>query len=626
MEETGADAECNTSSETQPDDLCLTSLVRCESFNMIVDPPTSSMAVLTLASNQPPIQVQASTIPSIVLPFYRLTKSNNRCAVCSDYFSNSNSSVLQIKNDLRVRAFVEHSILIMTPSRCCNKHVSNGYFTTAALRAIERKEKACEASLEELMDMFSAIKSEYSPKISVVEAVSDVAQLDFDSPTRLASDNYYVLAGLLRKDFNNLCSCLPSVSLRNTQNRTARTAVACLLMKLRLGISNQVLATLFSFPDRRTVARTIHSARKALAGHFVPRFLDFEHVSREEVVNMHTRPLAAELLADQLDRGILILDGTYIYCQKGANNMLQRRTYSMQKGRLLVKLMLVVTTTGYIVSCLGPYFADYQNNDAEITKHIVYSNKENINQRLQKDDIIVIDRGFRDALDYLQKYECKTLMPAFLDRSAKQFSTGTGNETRFVTKIRWIIESANGRIKQWRIFDKVLPNSILKSVGDLLAIVCALQNAYGAPFIKSTLKDKMLAEKMLRLRDETNEQADFVARLKDKTEKALKWTELNAADTVPDFPRLSFEELNNLTLVEAHNQLYFLSLNRFFIFLGIYQLKQAKSYTIGHLPADGKYAVKIGKHRPDIIKAKIQSRHKILLPMMYGYVIQLKKS
>ena len=120
----------------------------------------------------------------------------------------------------------------------------------------------------------------------------------------------------------------------------------------------------------------------------------------------------------------------------------------------------------------------------------------------------------------------------------------------------------------------------------------------------------MLAEKLFRLRDETNELADFVARLKDKTEKALKWTELNAADTVPDFPRLSFEELNNLTLGEAHNQLHFLSLNRFFIFQGIYQLKQAKSYTIEHLSADGKYAVKIRKHRPDIIKAKIQSRHK----------------
>ena len=51
-------------------------------------------------------------------------------------------------------------------------------------------------------------------------------------------------------------------------------------------------------------------------------------------------------------------------------------------------------------------------------------------------------------------------------------------------------------------------------------------------------------------------------------------------------------------------------LNCFFVFLGIYQLKHAKSYTIEHLSADGKYAVKIGKHRSDTIKGKIQLPHK----------------
>ena len=40
MEEAGADVECNSSSERQPDDLYLTSLVRCESFNVTADPPT----------------------------------------------------------------------------------------------------------------------------------------------------------------------------------------------------------------------------------------------------------------------------------------------------------------------------------------------------------------------------------------------------------------------------------------------------------------------------------------------------------------------------------------------------------------------------------------------------------
>ena len=324
---------------------------------------------------------------------------------------------------------------------------------------------------------------------------------------------------------------------------------------------------------------------------------------------MHTRPLATELLSDQSGRAILILDGTYIYCQKSANNILQRRTYSMHKGRPLIKPMLVVSTTGYIVSCLGPYFADYKNNDAAITKHILYNNTENITQWLEKGDIIVIDRGFRDALDYLHEHEYRTFMPAFLDKKSKQFSTTTANETRFVTKIRWVIESANGRIKQWRIFDKVLPNSLLKTVGDLVGIVCALQNAYGAPFVNSTVKDKIIAEKMILLKDKTNELAHFVAQLKNKSEKSIKWSELDAANAVKDFPKLTFEQLNDLTLGRCHNYMRFFVYFTF-CYVGIYQLKQAKAYTVEHLSADGKYTAKIALHRHDLLRAKIQSRHK----------------
>ena len=275
MEETGMDAERNTSCDTQPTDLCLTSLVRSESFSIIVHPLTNSMVVLTPASNQLTIQVQTSTIPSIVLPFYRLTKSNSRCAV---YFSNSNSLVSQIEDDIKVQAFIKRSIVIMARSQCCHKRVSNDYFTTTALQVIERKGKTCEASLEELMNISNAIKPEYLPRSSVGEGSSDVLPLDFDSPTLLTSDNYYVLTRLNREEFHNRCLCPRPVPLRNTQNRTARTTVTCRLMKLILGICNQVLTTLFSFPDRRTVARTIHSACRALVGHCfaIPGFRAYE--------------------------------------------------------------------------------------------------------------------------------------------------------------------------------------------------------------------------------------------------------------------------------------------------------------------------------------------------------------
>ena len=136
-----------------------------------------------------------------------------------------------------------------------------------------------------------------------------------------------------------------------------------------------------------------------------------------------------------------------------------------------MKPVLITTATGYIVSCIGPYFADYKNNDAEIMKHIIYKNKENIVQWLERAVILVIDRGFRDALDYLHLRGYQTYILSFLANGTKQFTAETADQTRIVTKAGWDIESINGRIKQWRTFDEVLPSSLLKTANDLVAII-----------------------------------------------------------------------------------------------------------------------------------------------------------
>jgi hypothetical protein len=40
--------------------------------------------------------------------------------------------------------------------------------------------------------------------------------------------------------------------------------------------------------------------------------------------------------------------------------------------------MLIVTTTGYIVACIEPFFSDFKNNDASIMKDILLRNTDNI--------------------------------------------------------------------------------------------------------------------------------------------------------------------------------------------------------------------------------------------------------
>ena len=169
------------------------------------------------------------------------------------------------------------------------------------------------------------------------------------------------------------------------------------------------------------IRRAVATSRKALMSSFVPGNLGFAHVSRNTVIEDHTRQLAKELFSDLTDNpAILVLDGTYIYIQKSANFRFQRRSYSLHKHRALVKPMVVVTTTGYIVAVLGPYLADGKNSDANILNHMIKTNVEEIKEWIEEGDIFVVDRGFRDSAEVLNDLGIHMEMPSFLKRGTKQ--------------------------------------------------------------------------------------------------------------------------------------------------------------------------------------------------------------
>jgi len=65
--------------------------------------------------------------------------------------------------------------------------------------------------------------------------------------------------------------------------------------------------------------------------------------------------MAKELFDLNKTQFIIICDGTYCYIQKSANNLIQRLTYSVQKGRPLVKPFVICTTDGFIIDIFGFY-------------------------------------------------------------------------------------------------------------------------------------------------------------------------------------------------------------------------------------------------------------------------------
>lgn len=133
-------------------------------------------------------------------------------------------------------------------------------------------------------------------------------------------------------------------------------------MKLRGGDSNRILSTLFNI-SKSSVHRSIKSIRTSLMnGRFVKENLGFGHITRETVIQQHIRPLAQTLFGDEAtQQAILVLDGTNIYINKSGNFKFQRQSFSLHKGRPLVKPLVIVSTIGYFISVMGPYIA--KNNE-----------------------------------------------------------------------------------------------------------------------------------------------------------------------------------------------------------------------------------------------------------------------
>ncbi|CAF1248178.1 unnamed protein product [Didymodactylos carnosus] len=95
---------------------------------------------------------------------------------------------------------------------------------------------------DEMIKLFQEIKEEIRNKEKKLNDLKDRSPLNFGDHEELMSDqNYYVLTGLTRDQFNDLCSYIPPFTLRHSDIRTPRMAIAMLSVKLQLGLSHQAL-------------------------------------------------------------------------------------------------------------------------------------------------------------------------------------------------------------------------------------------------------------------------------------------------------------------------------------------------------------------------------------------------
>ena len=148
-----------------------------------------------------------------------------------------------IASEDRDMIFFTHNIWILKGARCCPKYLTKDRLKTEAINIIKpstiRYEELGSSNVQLLLSK------------SQILFENNNERFNFDESRDLTNDEYRLLTSLSSDDFNEFVEIV-SPSIRNTSSRSTRTAIGIYLCKLRLGLSNQLLACMFQLPDKRS--------------------------------------------------------------------------------------------------------------------------------------------------------------------------------------------------------------------------------------------------------------------------------------------------------------------------------------------------------------------------------------
>ncbi|RNA07946.1 vacuolar sorting-associated 13c [Brachionus plicatilis] len=256
-----------------------------------------------------------------------------------------------------------------------------------------------------------------------------------------------------------------------------------------------------------------------------------------------------------------------------SNNLVQRKLFSGHIKRPLIKPFVITSSNGRIINVYGDNSAT--DNDAFIMGKVLQNDKD-LRNLLKRGDLAIFDPGFKECIARLKAvYGLNCKIPTFLKDGQKQLSWSEANETRLITKCKFVIEVINGIFKQQFKSLKETQNTMLSHICDDYKIAVTLINA----FFSERISDK---------EDENQISVEMKSKLRIKN-NLEKYLDLG-------FPKLDVEIIKKK------------------ITFGRYQLEQAYGYLAEHFESNEEYKFLacenlITENAKKIIFVTIQSRH-----------------
>jgi hypothetical protein len=184
---------------------------------------------------EPPIKQTRAPLspPSVSLHIPTTSKSHAYCFVCKK----PGPKIIVVSDKLRLNVYVRKGIIVPAGARCCPAHIKDEQFSEEALGKITPFSEEVTLSRTSIRLLLETSRNLLLEKYKI--------RIDFDHPDALTDDDYITLTGVSKTEFEDLMLYIDEGDLRNTSSRSTRMCVAILLTKLRCGLSNKLLATLF---------------------------------------------------------------------------------------------------------------------------------------------------------------------------------------------------------------------------------------------------------------------------------------------------------------------------------------------------------------------------------------------
>ncbi len=186
-----------------------------------------------------------------------------------------------------------------------------------------------------------------------------------------------------------------------------------------------------------------------------------------------TREMVDQHMPDvfkQFPKTRVILDCTKVFVQAPSSLSLNSELYPHCKGHDTFKCLVGISPGGLVTFVSNLYAGGISNK--EITK------QSGILDLLEPGDEIMVDKGF-EIEDLLRPIGCSLVIPPFLAAQSGKFSKEETKQMQTIARLRVHVERAIRRVKQFHLFNSLIPTSLGGTVNQMWTVCCILTNFQG---------------------------------------------------------------------------------------------------------------------------------------------------